>query len=605
MMGEEDPSVEPVDLDSNGLPDVDDLDSMMGEEDPSVEPVDLSTQNQSIPDNNSLDDLFGDDLAENQAEDENPKNDSGEENEKDDIFDGITSKGDLSDHAIDALLNSGDIDDKDPMSDWGSDLSDLDDEKNSVDDDDVDDEQKLSVAISGFSGDEDNGEDSYAKSSSDTEDDGITSLLDKLTPLNEEEHFQSEYKSKAILEAIDRNEVNGNSENSDKNSDENGVSQSKEGIVKSDIRDEQTMEKGGDKIEKEQTIQSPVVKSSNMMSIIFVAILGLIFGAAGSFGVEFLKDNDYIGPMGNTISQSEITNVVSKLESRFDKLSDRMKNSSDEKNKLIASYQSLSQSQDELMSEQANQIKMISKLQDSTTGLKRTSEKYETEMLGRLQSVLKLITGVAEKQNIQSQTIRETVLRDALLVMEKNTPEQSSDVKDIAVELRKSITRISQLEAAVIAQKSHLSLLEGETDYVKTSIQRIQVEGAKEKPKLDNMVKTSKVETSAGNNGSKNALKDFVFVSNEPETVKKYIEEVDSEKYYLIGVYAKGSGAYDLYLQPRDAKQATAFESFWYNPSIPSSIPGYGRIIGVRSVQDSRVPFVVVTENGIIRGKRL
>jgi len=76
--------------------------------------------------------------------------------------------------------------------------------------------------------------------------------------------------------------------------------------------------------------------------------------------------------------------------------------------------------------------------------------------------------------------------------------------------------------------------------------------------------------------------------------------------YHVMGVFSKGRGSYDIYLQSSDAKNPTDFDQYHLSPNSASTLPGYGRILRVEKQENSnsKIPYVVVTEKGEIRGRK-
>ena len=199
--------------------------------------------------------------------------------------------------------------------------------------------------------------------------------------------------------------------------------------------------------------------------------------------------------------------------------------------------------------------------------------------------MLKFTKGVAEQQSMQEIKIKEAVLREALTLLERRSVGSNDQYAALAEEMRKSLIAIDQLESAMSSQKVHLALISGETDYVKTRV--AEVEKDIEKVSSEARRITSEVG------------KQSVFVNNTQQTESAVIT------YHVVSVLERGNGEYDIYMQASNAKRSTDFEAFFLNRRGSSEVPGYGRITAVTKVENGkyRVPYVITTEKGDIRGK--
>ena len=348
----------------------------------------------------------------------------------------------------------------------------------------------------------------------------------------------------------------------------------------------------GDKNESQQKL--PAKKGGGALKNISIAVLFCFSGIGGGAGYSYIDANYLQLNTGKYSAQVSSDNSVNpeiiNLQNEVKLLKDAISQTDSLKLKeLVDTYKALNKSQSSIAEEQQTQLLLISDLQETAVKMQSSASGYEDQMVNRLATMLQFVTNVAENQTVQAKEIKETVLREALAVIEKSgSSDSGKQLIKIVEQLRKSDARISQIEAAVTAQKSHLALVEGETEYVKSTVQELR--------------EASYLKSSSPTKEPLSALKpeisDFVFVENKETPAK------EDFKYNLIGVYAKGNDSYDIYLQRTDAKNSTEFESYWLSPNRASVIPGYGRVLQIKAVEDLRVPYVVVTENGIIRGKR-
>ena len=483
----------------------------------------------------------------------------------------------LSEEELDGLMGfDSDDEDEDVISGWVESDNESEDELDDVDDaEDIgDDEEDI---IASMTGDID-GDDPYEENLQDNDissEDDLNKVLDTLVPLDK----------------VSENENLNNKEDFKDPVIDKPVVDVQENRPEPLIREEES------KPVKDNSDVSEKAVSKKPMGVVATAILGLFkvssfiaLGLGGGAGYNYLKDSGFIDLPHVATSSNE---VVEQLAKKVGLLEKQIVSPSKPQDDLLERYKQLSESQDSLLLEQQKQIALITELKSSVAKQENKAENYESEMIERLESLLSLVVGVAEKQSNQGIEIKESVLREALLTIEKSTTNiEQASIAPFVEQLKKSISRISQLEAAYTAQKTHIALLEGEAEYVKNSMQEIRKKQSEIKKTVES-VPSPKVKKET------KVKDDFVFIANEEKKDDSILS-----KYHLIGVHAKGSGRFDIYVQSEKAYHTAEFETFWFSPNQSSVIPNYGRILEVREVKGSSIPYVVVTENGIIRGKR-
>ena len=221
-------------------------------------------------------------------------------------------------------------------------------------------------------------------------------------------------------------------------------------------------------------------------------------------------------------------------------------------------------------------------------------ETYEKEMIGRFEQVVNLTAGFATKQESQGQRIKDTVVREVVGIISSDKNNKSSEsYLALKKDLEKSENKMAQLEAKVLAQHQMYSFINAEVEYVREKLSRAELakENVVENKKTQIIVDTSVVD-----------------VKKEPTTKIKANNNIDSgfvEK-SLAGVKARSKHEYDIYITPTNSTTTQGVVPYIFGPNGASVIPGYGRILAVKELKGSglRVPYVVITEKGDIRGKR-
>lgn len=501
------------------------------------------------------------------------------------------------DAAIDHILDESDDDGNDPMTEWGA--SDLDDDS----DDDIfepQDDEELEGDIddsdfSEFSGDlgdlESLEEDLDANSSEIDEDpEDLNVMLDKL----DESKGEDMDIEKAKDEIVEASKDQGRESTSTRSSFFSRLKKPK-------------------KTKKQTSSPEKVSKSNSFSGFAYLAVA--IASGVGSAYYFTLDD----GPINPTVSPGELNNLAARVSSEIQDVNSRIEeqvSGNDERyNRLLSDYQELSQSQSALISAQRDQQRLISSLRDEAV-------EYEGEMLSRLERLLVFTRDVAERQDAQSVKVKDEVMREAIALLEERAGDEDAErLMQLSAQLRDSVNRINQIEASVLAQRNRLSMVESETEYVKERVGQGSSSSRAGIPSILAPINNS--ETPTGESGTESEDDDACCVhvelgddrgrrseqrssgderstSAQPES-----EEERGFEYYVMGVFSKGNGAYDIYLQSSNASNRTDFTPYFYNRNNASTLPGYGRILGVERIDDgrSKIPYVIMTEKGDIRGR--
>jgi hypothetical protein len=297
------------------------------------------------------------------------------------------------------------------------------------------------------------------------------------------------------------------------------------------------------------------------------------------------------------------SNDLSELNDRVLALSSRIKAVNNKVNDVGSSAgdADIVKRYEELFSTQQAMFKEQEMNRDLMERLRSQLNDYESKMLSRFEKVVTLASSVAKQQKRQSQDIKDTVLREAVAIMKsQNSATGSDSVASLQQNIDDSNRRLSQLQAQVLAQRNLMSLIETEVDYVKTRVSN-DSQSNQSSPAYENV----DLDFSSPNRDV------TVFVDTAtPDPVKRSTPEplkTESVELSLVGVFARGAGKFDIYVQ--DAAQGngtSGVKPYMYSPNQVSNIKGYGRILSVRKLDRAglRVPYAVDTEGGVITGKR-
>ncbi len=601
--GGEDESEEPDPLDDmlgdNEAPASDPLDDMLGDnEAPASDPLDDMLGDNEAPASDPLDDMLGD----NEAPASDPLDDmlGGEdENEEPDPLDDMLG-GDNEDSDSDSDSDSEDedplgslVDDSEDISDWQTGLSD-------DEDDDVEDflghnlSEEDDIASTAFGGDE-------SENENDTSVDGVRNLDDVSSLLDQ---FAEESDSN-----MDTGGAAGDSDDELNNpmADIPPMEEETESKTESkpDMVEEAKMSKEGAVVDTEDHVESGQKEKKGKALKFVLGGLLVVASVAAGIGVSQTGVLSKYIPLSTSASVDN-NDKIAQLESMVLSLNSKVKNLTDkpsqsaETEKLAVLYQELVEANKALFEEQE-------KFKELTAGLKSELATYETAMIGRLESVIKVATQVSVQQANQEQEIKDSVLREALAVMEKQRGEFGGErLASVIKKMEESQRRSSQLESKILAMQDLFSLMEDEVGYLKTQVRNGSTPGTTntevrqpEKPLVMKAEKPSFVEE----NTTSRDVKVFV----DPRAPATSSSEPVKPEYYLAGVFSKGRGGYEIYIQDANAPQGMSqAKPYVFTPNQSSTIPGYGKIVSVMKLSSStlRVPYIVETENGTIMGKR-
>ena len=596
-----DPEPNDNDLGDKETSDSDPLDDMLGDNETSAsDPLDdmLGGGEDESEEPDPLDDMLGD----NEAPASDPLDDmlGGEdENEEPDPLDDMLG-GDNEDSDSDSDSDSEDedplgslVDDSEDISDWQTGLSD-------DEDDDVEDflghnlSEEDDIASTAFGGDE-------SENENDTSVDGVRDLDDVSSLLDQ---FAEESDSN-----MDTGGAAGDSDDELNNpmADIPPMEEETESKTESkpDMVEEAKMSKEGAVVDTEDHVESGQKEKKGKALKFVLGGLLVVASVAAGIGVSQTGVLSKYIPLSTSASVDN-NDKIAQLESMVLSLNSKVKNLTDkpsqsaETEKLAVLYQELVEANKALFEEQE-------KFKELTAGLKSELATYETAMIGRLESVIKVATQVSVQQANQEQEIKDSVLREALAVMEKQRGEFGGErLASVIKKMEESQRRSSQLESKILAMQDLFSLMEDEVGYLKTQVRNGSTPGTTntevrqpEKPLVMKAEKPSFVEE----NTTSRDVKVFV----DPRAPATSSSEPVKPEYYLAGVFSKGRGGYEIYIQDANAPQGMSqAKPYVFTPNQSSTIPGYGKIVSVMKLSSStlRVPYIVETENGTIMGKR-
>ena len=337
-----------------------------------------------------------------------------------------------------------------------------------------------------------------------------------------------------------------------------------------------------------------------------IVLLSLGVGLAGGvYGPKYLGDY-----LPGAMNQSEIatTNEVSTLRSKVVTLEGEIKAKDKEYlDKLLLIQNSLSS----IGETQSTVSEKVSELSKDQVKLENALNNYEKEMLTRFKQVIEISQSSLEKQSEQSQLIKDAVLREALeVIRNQESDPNSKKLIAVATEVEQMMNKVAQLEARQMSQRQVSSLMEDEMGYVKKKVSEMEKSMIPYKPPVQkdgpgsaDTAPDKKTEASISI-VSKSEMKKETAKTKQPAQVgsgNDFVEMV------VAGVHFKGNGSYDIYVQPLDNRNHKAVEPYWFSRGRSSStIPGYGKILDVIKLENTNllVNYVVVTENGEIRGRR-
>lgn len=335
----------------------------------------------------------------------------------------------------------------------------------------------------------------------------------------------------------------------------------------------------------------------NFVTLCLVTLLGAGGGFAANQAYQYYKPSDT--EAASKIIQQETVRfqqALQDLDRRAKTLEDRLQTSDQKILKVEQYYQSLQQEYAAVMAEQV-------KLTGNLAELKINADEYEKAMIERLESLLKFTKGISDQVSGQEVRLKDTLFRETIAALEsRDKTQDTGQIKALVKTMEANDRRLEQIEVNLQSQKTLLSLMGDETEYVKSRLGQIETSSPPTKTVVETTPPTSAKKATVVTPPTTKVTPtpaDTWKVDIKPEPVASGIN------YILIGVLQKTPGVFEIYLQPSNAKSATEYESYIFSPSEKSVIPGYGVITGVQAVSGNAtvVPYQIVTESGIIKGR--
>ena len=352
-------------------------------------------------------------------------------------------------------------------------------------------------------------------------------------------------------------------------------------------------------------VTSPENAPQKNSKLFLPLLLAVALGASGGLGLTILygkyagqNSNDAMNAVQNV--EKRLIGEIQSVTKRADALESRMLET---ENKVEQSYTGLLQEQTKLLAEQ----KLI---KDELAKMEIQAGNYEKEMLSRLETLLMLTEGLTAELSTQENRLKDTLFRETMAALaEKGGGADSAQLKKLISQLQKTDQRLEQVEVNLKSQRTLLNLVGDETEYVKGRLGELELN----KGSLSLPVNPQKKEPAIEERGERpttpvNDKTTSKVNSNESRGWDVSVSaktEADATGYILLGVLQPSPGVFEIYLQPKNARDMTAHETYIYSASKRSFIPGYGAIKGVQEVTNSNsvVPYQVITETGVIVGR--
>lgn len=340
---------------------------------------------------------------------------------------------------------------------------------------------------------------------------------------------------------------------------------------------------------------------ATLLSALLVAGLG---AAAGGYAIhQYSMSQVEANSKELDESSEQFKSTLVALTARAKQLEDRLAKTDGQIAKVEGYYTSLQTEQNRVLQEQT-------RLNEQLASIKQESGEYEAAMIERLQSVLLLTRGISDQMSSQELRLKESVFKETVAALESRASGLGNEqLNAVLKDLQDNTTRLEQIEVNLQAQKTLLTLMGDETEFVKSRLG--QMENKETKKSLPAPARPS---TTQSNSAAVNSATKSNIPQKAPEQIAKELgwqidipnpHEESKSGYTLIGVLQKSPGVYEIYVQKKMARSATEYESYIYSPSEKSIIPGYGMIKGVQQTDSdsSVVPYQILTETGIIRGR--
>lgn len=352
-------------------------------------------------------------------------------------------------------------------------------------------------------------------------------------------------------------------------------------------------------------IEPSVKKKGKFVTTLLSALLvaGLCAAAGGYAVYQYSMSQVEANSKELDESSEQFKSTLVALTARAKQLEERLAKTDGQIAKIEGYYTSLQTEQSRVLQEQT-------RLNEQLASIKQESGEYEAAMIERLQSVLLLTRGISDQMSSQELRLKESVFKETVAALESRaTGLGNEQLNAVLKDLQDNTTRLEQIEVNLQAQKTLLTLMGDETEFVKSRLGQMENRETKKTPPAPTRPSTTQSNSTAVNSSTKPNIP-----QKAPEQIAKELgwqidipnpHEESKSGYTLIGVLQKSPGVYEIYVQKKMARSATEYESYIYSPSEKSIIPGYGMIKGVQQTDSdsSVVPYQILTETGIIRGR--
>lgn len=301
----------------------------------------------------------------------------------------------------------------------------------------------------------------------------------------------------------------------------------------------------------------------------------------------------------------DVAKEIKTLRKQVEALSNEVTQIKNNADSMLGEYQRLVSLQSELSDSQGAQLKMI-------TELKSSAQKYEGEMISRLEKLALYVKSVETGGNERQALMRDSLYKELVAYIKANASnDDAGKLTELAEALRKQSVKTAQIDAALQAQRRVVSIIEDEQDYIRETVETIRDKNAgpntnllaptqpKPRPK---QIETPKVEP------KKDEVCCVFVEETKKQTAGKVRVKQDEEQasYRLVSVIKRGARSWDIFLEPTDASGRMSVEKYTFTPTGASSVPGYGRITDVVELKggNARIPYKVITENGILVSRK-
>lgn len=254
---------------------------------------------------------------------------------------------------------------------------------------------------------------------------------------------------------------------------------------------------------------------------------------------------------------------------------------------LISAYEALSKKQDELNKEQAQLLIMLKSQSEN-------SAQFEKDMIDRFELIVNYAKSVSDQQLQSEQKMRGEIAQTVVSeVSAKTAGIDKSKIVLLENELKVTQQRMSEMQKDVKQQAELVSLLEGETDFVRGQLQDYK--------------RKSTLAPSVGSRADGKQPQVSVRPSGKSQTTESAGGQFSSSlsEFTLIGVHNGGENGFSIFVQSKEDLGTSAYDTYYFKPGETTQIPGYGNILEVQDMPGSAyaVSYQVITERGVIRGR--